>query len=104
MDKWEREPLTDDEVTAIYEAAGKPEDRLIVAFLADTGCRVNELIRSQPGWFDGGVGKYGEIVVPVEATSGKRAKTKKEAFLARFRHSEKAPQALFLGTFGPLNF
>lgn len=78
MNKWEREPLTDDEVAAIFGAAENMEERMIVAFLADTGCRVNELVRSRPGWFDQGAGKYGIITVPVLATSGKRAKTKKE--------------------------
>ena len=77
MEKWDREPLTDAEVSAIFDATTNMEDRLIVAFLADTGCRVNELIRSRPGWVDYSSGKYGIITVPVEATSGKLAKTKK---------------------------
>lgn len=81
MDKWEREPLTDDEVAAIFNAAECGEDRLIIAFLADTGCRVNELLRMYFGWDDEATGKYGTLVVPVEATSGKRPKTKKVKFL-----------------------
>ena len=77
MDKWEREPLTNEEITAIFNECTTTEDRLIVAFLADTGCRVNELLRLNNAWDDPGVGKYGVMTVPVEATSGKRPKTKK---------------------------
>ena len=78
MDKWEREPLTDEEVTAIFDECSTTEERLIVAFLADTGCRVNELLRLKWGWIDWNLGKYGTLVVPVQATSGKKPKTKKE--------------------------
>lgn len=77
MDKWEREPLTDEEVTAIFDECSTTEERLIVAFLADTGCRVNELLRLDSSWEDTNVGKYGTLTVPVKATSGKRPKTKK---------------------------
>ena len=77
MEKWNREPLTDTEVSAIFDAAECAEDRLIIAFLADTGCRVNELIRSRTSWVDNSVGKYGILTVPVEATSGAKPKTKK---------------------------
>jgi len=77
MEKWEREPLTDEETAAIFDECSTTEERLIVAFLADTGCRVNELLRLKWGWIDWSVGKYGTLVVPVQATSGKKPKTKK---------------------------
>ena len=77
MDKWEREPLTDEEITAIFDECTTTEERLIVAFLADTGCRVNELLRFRESWVDYRAGKYGTIVVPVQATSGAKPKTKK---------------------------
>lgn len=76
-EKWERVPLTDAEVSAIFDVAETDEDRLIVAFLADTGCRVNELLRLDSSWIKSDVGKYGTLVVPVQATSGKKPKTKK---------------------------
>lgn len=76
-DKWERVPLSDEEITAIFNECKTTEDALIIAFLADTGCRVNELLRLEESWIDVRVGKYGIITVPVQATSGKRAKTKK---------------------------
>ena len=78
MEKWDREPLTDGEITAIFDGCSTTEERLIVAFLADTGCRVNELLRLEWGWIDWNVGKYGTLTVPVQATSGKKPKTKKE--------------------------
>lgn len=77
MEKWDREPLADDEISAIYDECGTVEERLIVAFLADTGCRVNELLRFESAWDDPGAGKYGTLTVPVKATSGKKPKTKK---------------------------
>lgn len=77
MEKWEREPLTDEEITAIFDECSTTEERLIVAFLTDTGCRVNELLRLREKWIDGESGRYGSITVPVKATSGKRPKTKK---------------------------
>ena len=77
MEKWEREPLTDEEVRAIFDECSTTEERLIVAFLADTGCRVNELLRFSWSWVDAKTGKYGTLTVPVKATSGKRPKTKK---------------------------
>ena len=78
MEKWEREPLTDEEITAIFDECSTVEERLIVAFLADTGCRVNELLRVREIWVNWSAGKYGALIVPVQATSGKRPKTKKE--------------------------
>lgn len=77
MDKWEREPLTNEEITAIFDECSTTEERLVVAFLADTGCRVNELLRFNKSWDDENVGKYGTLTVPVEATSGAKPKTKK---------------------------
>ena len=78
MEKWDREPLTDDEIRAIFDECSTAEERLIVAFLADTGCRVNELLRYRRDWDDRDSGKYGTLNVPVMATSGKKPKTKKE--------------------------
>ena len=78
MDKWGREPLKDEEITTIFDECTTVEERLVVAFLADTGCRVNELLRLKWEWIDWGLGKYGTLTVPVQATSGKKPKTKKE--------------------------
>lgn len=77
MEKWDREPLSDAEVAAILTVCETSEDRFIVTFLADTGCRVNELLRYVPEWVDTRVGRYGVLTVPVKATSGQRPKTKK---------------------------
>lgn len=77
MEKWEREPLTDEEIKAIFDECSTIEERFIVGFLADTGCRVNELLRFNKSWDDGCVGKYGTLTVPVQATSGEKPKTKK---------------------------
>jgi len=64
MNKWERIPLTPDEVTRVIDATETLEERVALTFLADTGCRVNELIRMDMTWFDFGHGKYGVVNVP----------------------------------------
>lgn len=44
--------LTPDEIQAMIEAAPTLRDKLIVSFLADTGCRVSELLRLKTGHID----------------------------------------------------
>lgn len=44
--------LTTDEIKAMIEAAPTLRDQVIIAFLADTGCRVSELLRLDVGHID----------------------------------------------------
>jgi len=78
MNKWERIPLTPDDVTRVIDATETLEERVALTFLADTGCRVNELLRMRRDWFDFGHGKYGVVnVLPKPGSDGVRgAKTK----------------------------
>lgn len=77
MAKKEVDPYTDDEVEMFYEAAKDLEERLIITFIAESGCRENELLRLEPDWVELGEGRYGTLIVPVKATSGVKPKTKK---------------------------
>ena len=78
-EKWERMPLTPEEIAQTINAAETLEERMVITFLADTGCRVNELIRMRARWFDFDVGKYGVVDVPpkTDANGVRGAKTKK---------------------------
>jgi len=78
-DKWERIPLTPGEITQVIDATETLEERATITFLADTGCRVNELLRMRYEWFDYDRGKYGVVNVPpkTDAVGVRGAKTKK---------------------------
>lgn len=78
-EKWDRVPLTPDEISRVIDATETEEEYFSMIFLADTGCRVNELIRMDISWFDFDVGMYGMLTIPpkTDANGVRGAKTKK---------------------------
>jgi integrase len=50
MKKWERESLTPEEIDLVLDAARNDEERAMMTTLADTGMRVNELLRLRRDW------------------------------------------------------
>jgi integrase len=84
MKRWDREPLTPAEIDAVIDAARDNEERTIMTVLADTGCRVNELLRIRKDWLHWRKGAYGVLRIPVKddyssvpGTTGRGPKTKK---------------------------
>jgi integrase/recombinase XerD len=84
MKKWERESLTPEEIDLVIAAARTDEEHAIMTTLADTGMRVNELLRLRRDWAHWRKGPHGEIRVaikddytPVLGTKGRGPKTKR---------------------------
>ena len=65
LKKWEREPLTPEEIDLVIAAARDEEERAMITVLADTGMRVNELLRLRRNWAHWRKGPHGEIRIPV---------------------------------------
>ena len=81
---WEREPLTPEETDAVIAAGRNDEERTMMIVLADTGCRVNELLRLRMIWIHWRKGAHGVLRIPVKddyspvpGTKGRGPKTKK---------------------------
>lgn len=84
MNKWEREAMTVDEVDAVIAAGRSDEERTMMTVLADTGMRVNELLRLRKDWVHWRKGVHGVLRIPVKddytpvpGTKGRGPKTKK---------------------------
>lgn len=84
MNKWEREPLTPEEIDAVIAAGRDEEERAMMTLLADTGMRVNELLRLRKDWIHWRKGSHGVLRIPVRddyrpvpGTVGRGPKTKK---------------------------
>ena len=84
-----REPLSDEEINKIIINCDDIEKQYMIIFMADSGCRVNELIRSRKDWFDHENNllwimekKKGEVLhAKVIKTTPRGAKTKKDRFV-----------------------
>lgn len=50
MKRWERESLTPEEIDLVLDAARDEEEKAMMTTLADTGMRVNELLRLRKDW------------------------------------------------------
>ncbi len=66
MKKWERESLTPEEIDLVIAAARDEEERAMMTFLADTGMRVNELLRLRKDWVHWRKGSHGVIRIPIK--------------------------------------
>lgn len=84
MKKWERESLTPEETDAVIAAARNDEERAMMTVLADTGMRVNELLRLRKEWVHWKKGTHGVIRIPIKedytpvpGTTGRGPKTKR---------------------------
>lgn len=65
MKKWERESLTPEEIDLVISAGRNDEEIAMMTTLADTGMRVNELLRLRKDWVHWRKGSYGVIRIPV---------------------------------------
>jgi len=84
MKKWERESLKPEEIDLVLDAARNDEERAMMTVLADTGMRVNELLRLRKDWVHWRKGSHGVIRIPVNedytpvpGTKGRGPKTKR---------------------------
>lgn len=84
MKKWERESLTPEEIDLVIAAARNDEELAMMTVLADTGMRVNELLRLRKDWVHWRKGSHGVIRIPVNedytpvpGTKARGPKTKK---------------------------
>jgi len=84
MKKWERESLTPEEIDLVISAGRNDEERVMMTVLADTGMRVNELLRLRKDWVHWRKGSHGVIRIPVSedyspvpGTKGRGPKTKR---------------------------
>jgi len=66
MKKWERAALTSDEVDQVINAGRSVEEQTMLTVLADTGMRVNELLRLRKDWVHWKKGVHGVIRVPIK--------------------------------------
>ena len=66
MKKWERESLTPEEIDLVIAAGRTVEEQTMMTVLADTGMRVNELLRLQKNWMHWKKGVHGVIRIPVK--------------------------------------
>ena len=66
MKKWERESLTPEEIDLVIAAARNEEERAMMTVLADTGMRVNELLRLRKDWVHWRKGSHGVIRIPIK--------------------------------------
>ena len=84
MKKWERESLTPEEIDLVIASTRNEEEEAMITVLADTGMRVNELLRFRRDWAHWRKGPHGEIripvnedYVPVPGTKARGPKTKR---------------------------
>ncbi len=84
MKKWERESLTPEEIDWVIASTRNEEEEAMITVLADTGMRVNELLRFRRDWAHWRKGPHGEIripvnedYVPVPGTKARGPKTKR---------------------------
>jgi integrase/recombinase XerD len=84
MKRWERESLTPEEIDLVIASARTDEEHAMMTTLADTGMRVNELLRLRRDWAHWRKGSHGEIRIaikddytPVPGTKGRGPKTKR---------------------------
>lgn len=66
MKRWERESLTPEEIDLVIAAARNDEELAMMTVLADTGMRVNELLRLRKDWVHWRKGSHGIIKIPIK--------------------------------------
>lgn len=96
MRKWDRESLTHEEIDLVISAGKTDEEQTMMTVLADTGMRVNELLRLRKNWVHWKKGVHGVIRIPVKedytavpGTEPRGPKTKRVRnvpMTARLRH------------------
>lgn len=76
--------MTPEEIDAVIAAGRTDEEQAMMTVLADTGCRVNELLRLRKDWVHWRKGAHGVLRIPVKddyspvpGTTGRGPKTKK---------------------------
>lgn len=66
MKKWERESLNPEEIDLVIATGRNEEERAMMTVLADTGMRVNELLRLRKDWVHWRKGSHGVIRIPIK--------------------------------------